>query len=129
MTPYFEFANPTKLCSGAGAVDNLGYELEILGVHNPLLLSDAVLEKIGTLSLVIKALQGRKIGRIFTDVPRDSSVETVNEAAAQYRAYGCDGIVAVGGGSVLDTAKGVRLLISQTCEDLLELMGCACLPA
>ena len=129
MTPYFEFANPTKLCSGAGAVDNLGYELEILGVHNPLLLSDAVLEKIGTLSLVIKALQGRKIGRIFTDVPRDSSVETVNEAAAQYRAYGCDGIVAVGGGSVLDTAKGVRLLISQTCEDLLELMGCECLPA
>lgn len=129
MTPYFEFANPAKLCSGAGAVDNLGYELEILGVHNPLLLSDAVLEKIGTLSLVIKALQGRKIGRIFTDVPRDSSVETVNEAAAQYRAYGCDGIVAVGGGSVLDTAKGVRLLISQTCEDLLELMGCECLPA
>lgn len=60
MTPYFEFANPTKLCSGAGAVDNLGYELEILGVHNPLLLSDAVLEKIGTLSLVIKALQEKK---------------------------------------------------------------------
>ena len=60
MTPYFEFANPTKLCSGAGAVDNLGYELEILGVHNPLLLSDAVLEKIGTLSLVIKALPGKK---------------------------------------------------------------------
>ena len=80
MTPYFEFANPTKLCSGAGAVDNLGYELEILGVHNPLLLSDAVLEKIGTLSLVIKALQGRKIGRIFTDVPRDSSVETAHMA-------------------------------------------------
>ena len=30
---------------------------------------------------------------------------------------------------MLDTAKGVRLLISQTCEDLLELMGCECLPA
>ena len=43
MTSYFEFANPTKLCSGTGAVNNLGYELEILGVHNPLILSDAVL--------------------------------------------------------------------------------------
>ena len=109
MTAYFEFTNPTKLCSGAGAIENLGYELEMLGVHNPLILSDAVLEKLGTLEIAVKALSGRGIGRIFTDIPRDSSVETVNSAAEQYRAYDCDGIVAIGGGSVLDTAKGVRL--------------------
>lgn len=128
MTPYFEFTNPTKLCSGKGAVDNLAYELQILGVQHPMILSDAVLEKIGTLRVVLQALGDRKIGRIFTDIPRDSSVEVVNRIAQEYRDYGCDGIVALGGGSVLDTAKGVRLLIGQGSDNLLDLMGCECLP-
>ena len=128
MTSYFEFANPTKLCSGKGAVDNLAYELEILGVKHPMILSDRVLEKIGTLSIVLDALAEVQTGRVFTDIPRDSSIEVVNRIAGEYRQFGCDGLVALGGGSVLDTAKGVRLLISQEADDLLELMGCECLP-
>lgn len=128
MTSYFEFANPTKLCSGKGAVDNLAYELETLGVKHPMILSDRVLEKIGTLSIVLDALAEVQTGRVFTDIPRDSSIEVVNRIAGEYRQFGCDGLVALGGGSVLDTAKGVRLLISQEADDLLELMGCECLP-
>ncbi|MDD6615752.1 MAG: iron-containing alcohol dehydrogenase [Lachnospiraceae bacterium] len=128
MTSYFEFANPTKLCSGKGAVDNLAYELEILGVKHPMILSDRVLEKIGTLSIVLDVLDEVRTGRVFTDIPRDSSIEVVNRIAGEYRQFGCDGLVALGGGSVLDTAKGVRLLISQEADDLLELMGCECLP-
>lgn len=125
---YFEFMNPTKLCSGKGAVDNLAYELEILGARHPMVLSDAMLESLGTLKLVTDALGETKIGRIFTDIPRDSSVETVNRIAREYRDFECDAIVALGGGSVLDTAKGVRLLIAQGADDLLELMGCECIP-
>ncbi len=125
---YFEFTNPTKLCSGNGAVDNLAYELEILGVSHPMILSDSMLARIGTLKLVTDALGEMKIGRIFTDIPRDSSVDTVNQIAKEYREFGCDALVAVGGGSVLDTAKGVRLLIGQEADDLLHLMGCECLP-
>lgn len=125
---YFEFTNPTKLCSGKGALDNLAYELEILGAVRPMLLSDAMLEKIGSLKLVVDALGDVQIGRIFTDIPRDSSVETVNRIAKEYREYGCDALVALGGGSVLDTAKGVRLLIAQDTDDLLKLMGCECIP-
>lgn len=125
---YFEFTNPTKLCAGKGAIDNLPYELEILEVRRPMILSDAVLEKIGTLNTLLKALGEIKIGRIFTDIPRDSSIQVVNRIAAEYRDYGCDGLVALGGGSVLDTAKGVRLLISQDDDNLLDLMGCECLP-
>ena len=128
MVSYFEFTNPTKLCSGKGAADNLAYELETLGVKHPMVLSDRVLEKIGTLSIVLDALSELQIGRVFTDIPRDSSVEVVNRIAGEYRQFGCDGIVALGGGSVLDTAKGVRLLIGQDADDLLELMGCECLP-
>ncbi|MDO4323267.1 MAG: iron-containing alcohol dehydrogenase [Lachnospiraceae bacterium] len=125
---YFEFTNPTKLCSGKGALENLAYELEMLGASHPMVLSDGMLEKIGTLKLVTDALSDMKIGRIFTDIPRDSSIETVNRIAREYRDFECDALVALGGGSVLDTAKGVRLLISQDADDLLELMGCECIP-
>ncbi len=128
MTSYFEFTNPTKLCSGKGAADNLEYELEILGVLHPMVLSDRVLEKIGTLGIVLDALHTVQPGRVFTDIPRDSSIDVVNRIAREYREFGCDGLIAVGGGSVLDTAKGVRLLISQDADDLLDLMGCECLP-
>ena len=125
---YFEFINPTKLCSGKGAVDNLAYELEILGARHPMILSDRMLEKIGTLDLVLDALGDMTVGRIFTDIPRDSSIETVNRIAGEYRDFQCDALVALGGGSVLDTAKGVRLLIAQDADDLLDLMGCECIP-
>ena len=125
---YFEFTNPTKLCSGKGALENLAYELQILEVCRPMILSDQMLAKIGTLKLVTESLGDMSIGRIFTDIPRDSSVDTVNQIAKEYREFGCDGLVALGGGSVLDTAKGVRLLISQEAADLLNLMGCEWLP-
>ena len=125
---YFEFINPTKLCSGKSAVDNLAYELEILGARHPMILSDRMLEKIGTLDLVLDALSDVTVGRIFTDIPRDSSIETVNRIAGEYRDFQCDALVALGGGSVLDTAKGVRLLIAQDADDLLDLMGCECIP-
>lgn len=125
---YFEFINPTKLCSGKGAVDNLAYELDILGVHHPMVLSDAMLKDIGTLQVVLNAMGDIRVGRIFTDIPRDSSVEVVNKIAGEYRDFSCDGLVALGGGSVLDTAKGVRLMVSQEVDDLLELMGCECIP-
>lgn len=125
---YFEFTNPTKLCSGKGAVDNLAYELDILGARHPMVLSDGMLEKLGTLKIVLDALGGMQVGRIFTDIPRDSSIETVNRIAREYRDFQCDALVAVGGGSVLDTAKGVRLLIAQDADDLLDLMGSECIP-
>lgn len=125
---YFEFTNPTKLCSGKGAVDNLAYELNMLGVCHPMVLSDGMLKELGTLQIVLDALGECRPGRIFTDIPRDSSVAVVNQIAKEYLQFGCDGLVALGGGSVLDTAKGVRLMIAQGVEDLLELMGCECIP-
>lgn len=124
---YFEFANPTKLCSGKGALEHVAYELEILGAAHPMVIGDALLEKIGTLKKVTDALREMAPGRIFTDVPRDSSIDTVNRIAGEYRDFGCDALLAVGGGSVLDTAKGVRLLIEQDADDLLDLMGCECI--
>lgn len=126
LPDFYEFQNATKVISGTGAVDHIAGELIGLGVKRPMVLSDAMLKELGILSVVTEALEEgmMEIGEIYTDIPADSSTDVVNEIAACYREKQCDGLVAVGGGSVLDTAKGVRLLLSQDVTDLMDLMGC-----
>lgn len=126
MTPeYFEFQNAVKLLCGKNALDRIADELKHLGCHKPLLLSDAVLAKIGVMALVSEVMQaeGCPPAAVFTDIPVDSSLKVVNHIARLYREQGCDGVVAVGGGSVIDTAKGVRLVLSQNTDDILALSG------
>ncbi len=123
---YYEFQHSTKLLSGKDALENIPAELHMLGASHPMVLSDHVLHEIGTLSRVCDAVQedGIRIGAVFHEIPADSSSAVVNEIAGIYRSCGCDSLVAVGGGSVLDTAKGVRMLLSQEVHDIMELLGC-----
>lgn len=126
LPSYYEFQNSTKILSGKNALENITYELRGLGAVKPILLSDKVLEKIGTLQKVINAVTstGMEAGAIFTEIPSDSSVTVVNKIGEKYKESGCDSIIAIGGGSVIDTAKGVEMLISQDVKDLMELQGC-----
>lgn len=125
MPSYFEFQNAVKLLCGELALERIANELHHLGASRPLVLSDAVLEKIGTLGLVTGAMadEGSPAAGVFTDIPVDSSLHVVNRIAELYRQEGCDSLVAVGGGSVIDTAKGVRLVLSQQAGDILSLAG------
>ena len=125
MVPYFEFQNAVKLLCGELALERIAIELELMGAERPLMLSDAVLTKIGTLAVVIQAMESEGVNpsAVFTEIPVDSSLAVVNKTAAFYREQGCDSIVAVGGGSVIDTAKGVRLVLSQNRQDILSLSG------
>lgn len=130
MNAYFEFRNAVKLLCGELALERIPSELAALGSERPLLLSDAVLAKIGTLRLVQQAMEseGCPPAQVYTDIPVDSSLEVVNRIAALYRELDCDALVAVGGGSVIDTAKGVRLVLSQDTDDILALSGVENLP-
>lgn len=124
MASYYEYYNPVKICSGSGALDNIPSLLAELNAGRPLLLSDRTLEKIGTVDVVWKAMKPMRCAASFFDIPADSSIRIVDEIAKIYREKECDSIIAIGGGSVIDTAKGVRLLISQNTENIGELMGC-----
>lgn len=130
LPAYYEFQHAAKILSGRFALENIPAELGNLGAKKPLLLSDKVLEKIGTLQIVVEALAaGRvEIAGSYTDIPADSSVEIVNAIAEKYRSLGCDSILAVGGGSVIDTAKGVRMLLATGEKDMIALMGCENIP-
>ena len=123
---YYEFQNATKILSGKLAINNIPAELKFLNAQSPLLISDEILNKIGTVKKVKDAINTDnkiKVKAEYTQVPPDSDFKVVNKIAKIYKEQKCDSIVAVGGGSVIDTAKGVRMLLSQNKEDINELMG------
>ena len=123
---YYEFQNATKILSGKLAINNIPAELKFLNAQSPLLISDEILNKIGTVKKVKDAINTDnkiKVKAEYTQVPPDSDLKVVNKIAKIYKEQKCDSIVAVGGGSVIDTAKGVRMLLLQNKEDINELMG------
>ncbi|MBE6418822.1 MAG: iron-containing alcohol dehydrogenase [Akkermansiaceae bacterium] len=122
---YFEFQNAVKLLCGELALERIPNELQHLNAKRPLVLSDAVLAKIGTMAQVTAAMvaEGVAPAASFTEIPVDSSLAVVNQIAAFYRDQQCDSIVAIGGGSVIDTAKGVRLVLSQDTDDIFSISG------
>ncbi len=125
MNAYFEFQNSVKLLCGEHSLERIANELEHLGASRPLLLSDSMLSQIGTLARVADAMvaEGCEPAGRFTEIPVDSSLKVVNGIAYHYRKLGCDSLVAIGGGSVIDTAKGVRLVLSQDTDDILAIGG------
>lgn len=122
---YYEFINTVKVMSGLKALDNIAYELSILGSKRPIVITDKGVVGAGLTETLIDAIGGTDttVGALYDDVPVDSSNKVVNEIAALYRERGCDSIVAIGGGSVIDTAKGVNIVITEETDDLLKFMG------
>lgn len=121
---YFEFQNPTKILAGEDALQSLIDELRMLGILKPLIITDSGIIKFGLFRKVEEAIQEKKLtSLVFKDVPPDSSLDIVKQAAKQFRNNNCDGLIAIGGGSVIDTAKGVNIVISEETEDLNNLMG------
>lgn len=123
---YYEFQNTTKIISGEFAINNIPAELKFFNTNSPLLISDEILKKIGTVDKVKDTIHTDDTVTIraeFTEVPPDSDLAIINQLAKIYKEHNCDSIIAVGGGSVIDTAKGLRMLISQDEEDINQLMG------
>ncbi len=122
---YYEFYNPVKIISGHKALDNLPYELGQLGARRPLVITDSGVVKAGLVKYVLEAFaeSDMAIGAVYDRVPPDSSLTIVNELGQLYRQQQCDSLVAVGGGSVLDTAKGVNIVVTEGAEDLRQFMG------
>ena len=125
MENYFEFINSVKICAGQNALENIPFELDFLGCKKPLVLSDMGVSKAGVLDIVLKILQDSNVNcnTIFKDIPADSDISVINKIASLYKAQNCDGLIACGGGSVIDTAKGVKMVLSQNSDDILVLSG------
>ncbi|WP_374627577.1 iron-containing alcohol dehydrogenase [Devosia sp.] len=96
---------------GPGAIASLAGAIGEFGMRRPLLVADQGVLAAG---LVARALEHLPAGTpLFLDTPPNPTEAAVLAAASQYRADGCDGIVAIGGGSPIDLAKGVALLVTH----------------
>ncbi|MGH9615258.1 MAG: iron-containing alcohol dehydrogenase [Acidobacteriaceae bacterium] len=98
----------TRIEFGEGEIARLPEFLAAIGVKRPLIATDKGLVASGLVRKVC-GLVGEK-AVVFDETPSNPTEEAVNIAFDVYKAAGCDGIVALGGGSSIDLAKAVRLL-------------------
>ena len=91
-----------------GAIALLKQECERVGITRPLVVTDAGVRAAGVLQKALDALPGLPVA-IFDQTPPNPNEAAVRAACAVYSQYNCDGLIAVGGGSAIDCAKGVSI--------------------
>jgi alcohol dehydrogenase len=130
LPAYYEFCFPVKIISGHQALNNLPAELTLAKASRPMIVTDPGVTKVGLINTVLDAFKesGITIAALFDQVPPESSTHVVNQMAEIYRGKNCDSIVAIGGGSVIDTSKGLNILVSLGGDDIHQYQGAEVLP-
>ncbi len=125
LPKYYEFFNPVKINAGVEALETVPYELKLLNAKRPIIITDRGIVGAGLLEIVLTGFDDSDItiGAIYDQTPPDSSLKTVNDIVKIYNENKCDSIIAVGGGSPIDTAKGVNIVISEGDSDIRKFMG------
>lgn len=119
---YYEYCNRVKVISGHSALESMPKYLSDLRSKNPLVITDKGVSSVGLVKIATEAMGSHEV-KIFDNVPADSDLKTIKEIAEFYRINECDAIVAIGGGSVIDTAKGANVLVSLGGDDLMKYAG------
>ena len=95
-----------------GAIALLKSECERVGITRPRVVTDAGVKAAGVLQKALDALPGMAV-TVFDQTPSNPTEAAVMAAAVLYRSSGCDGLIAVGGGSAMDCAKGVAIVVTH----------------
>ena len=98
----------TQIQFDFGAVKLLKQECERIGITRPLIVTDPGVKAAGVLQKAIDALPGYPIA-VYDQTPSNPTEAAVRAATEVYKANKCDGLIAVGGGSAIDCAKGVAI--------------------
>ena len=98
----------TQIQFDFGAVRLLRQECERVGITRPLIVTDQGVKAAGVLQKALDAL-GSMPHAVFDQTPSNPTEAAVRAAAAIYQEQRCDGLIAVGGGSAIDCAKGVAI--------------------
>lgn len=112
---FYQFSAPTRVIAGRDLLASTGFEFAKEGAHRVLLITDTVIRATGLADRVIEGLQdgGLEVAAIFDAVPQDSDSAAVAAAAELARESAADSFLALGGGSVMDSAKVANLLFTH----------------
>lgn len=115
----FQFTLPTKIVYGPGCLKELATELAAFGGKRPLLVTDGGVQKAGIADRVTALLDEAGVSYLVYDGveanPKDVNVE---EGARLAREFGADSIIAVGGGSPIDCAKSIGVLMAHNADKI-----------
>ncbi len=110
----YSFFMPSVNLMGAGSVAEVGKQAKILGGSKALVVTDKPLMSTGIVEKVTQLLKSSKIDSVIYDgVQPNPTVKNVEEGIDIYKNEKCDVIIAVGGGSAIDCAKGVGIIITN----------------
>ena len=98
----------TQIQFDFGALSLLRQECERVGISRPLVVTDAGVKAAGLLQRALDVLPGWPVA-VFDQTPSNPTEAAVRAASSVYRAQACDGLIALGGGSAIDCAKGVAI--------------------
>ena len=110
----FEFRLPTRVSFGAGSIARLGEAARELGFSRPLLVSDPGLEEAGHVDRAMALLRAAGLDvSVFDDFDVNPDTAMVDRGVRFAQERGPDSIIGLGGGSSLDCAKGINLLLTN----------------
>jgi len=114
MLPARMFLIPPVLITGSGSSEKVGEESKKLGVKKALIVTDQVMVKLGVVEGTKKAFEQSKVQfAIYDAVATEPTVDYVIEGLKIFKDKGCDFLVAVGGGSPIDTAKAIAIMATN----------------
>jgi alcohol dehydrogenase class IV len=113
--PFYTFTSPTRAIAGLELIGSSGFELKKEGAARVLVVTDAVIRDTGLVDRVVEGITdgGLECAGTFDDVPQDSDTAVVESCAGAAKDAGADTFLAVGGGSVMDTAKAANVLFTH----------------
>ncbi len=104
---FYQYAATTRIIAGRDLLESAGFEFQKEGARRVFIVTDEVIRGTGLVERVESGVTdgGLELAGIFDQVPQDSSTAVVESCAAAAKEAGADSFLAVGGGSVMDTAK------------------------
>lgn len=114
VVPIAEMSFPTRMLAGPGVLSRLPAELFTLGVQRCLVVSDSGLQEAGLVERVRSVIDEADLSAaVFTAVSKNPTEQDVLQGVQAFRAMQAEGIVAVGGGGPMDTAKAIALMATH----------------